>query len=150
MDKVQSLNFFKSSVLDPDFIIHDLVEDENHVYHDALMRDLQSIDANDLHLFCEEHNVDFFIGAQDNSDLKRRIEYLVNYLRYQIAKERRQYLVNDDYRQRPHPYSFDEVRDIPIDENGLVSVQHLEPHDMGVLIGDYVYVLCPSLIQICS
>lgn len=137
----KSLDYFTSNLVDPMFLVFEILGEENHKEHKNLMTDIQNIDSEKLILYTNEKHIDGFIREDDDIDLSRRAYYLIFHLQKEIASTRFKKLLNTD--KRPEPYNSHNLKDIDFDKNFLVNTNQFDLSYFRFQKNDFVYQLSP-------
>ncbi len=145
MKKLSSLEYFKAIPSDLSFEINKVLENQKHPFYKETMDDLLAINEDALTDFCSEDDVDLFFHENQDKNLERRKWFLNWQLRKQIANDRRNKLIEDSLGNRPSLYDFNELNGISIDNSNLIDIHEFNAFGIGLLRGDYVYQICPSL-----
>jgi len=142
MDKLRSLEYFKSMPSDPEFEIYNAIEKTDHPCHEMIILDLQAIPGPELNEYCDQYHVDFYIGRQKDKDLARRTWFLKHEIRTQIAMLRKELLIES---QNNSHQSDPELSGVEFDDKGLVDIQNFTPYNgVGLMRGETVFNICPS------
>lgn len=141
----QTFDYFSKNLIDPQFKVFDVLDNNNHPEHERLMFDLNNIDKTDLEKYVIESNVDFYLDRVENKDIGRRAHYLVDKLHKDIARVRIEKLL--DKNARPAPYDSNNLSELYIDKNFLASIDQFKTDNYGFEKGNLVYTLCPILEQ---
>lgn len=86
-DKLKTIEYFKSCLLEPSEIF-EILNNPSHEQYNNLIFDLNHLDKFSLEEYVKEYNIDRYLNRFENKDQGRRIFYLLNLLREEIAKER--------------------------------------------------------------
>jgi len=143
-DKFKTIEYFKSCLLDPMFEVFRILNNPSHEQYNNLIFDLNHIDKSSLEECVKENNIDFYLDKFENKGQGRRAYYLINLLHKEIAKERILALL--DKSPRPKPYNSENLREIEIINDNLVSIKKFNIDDFGYQHNDFVYELTPSII----
>lgn len=140
-----TFDYFSKTLLDPFFEVFRVLNNNNHPGYKKLKVDLDSIDKIALKKYVIENDIDFYIDRFKNKDIGRRAYYFIYQINKDIARIRIEKLI--DSSERPAPYCFDNLRDLIIDKNNLVSIKHFNIDNFGFERNKLVYILCPILEQ---
>ncbi len=140
----KTLNYFCSSLIDPFFEVFEILDNPKHIEYQNLSDDLLNLDKSELENYVTKHNVDRLLSRAENKDQQRRAWFLIDLLQKGIAEKRLSILVT---KGRTLPYTSDNLKDIPIDQNNLISVKELSDSHFGLYRNEYFYQLTPSIIQ---
>jgi len=145
MAHYSSLPFFAASTGAPLFDVPTVYQDADHPWHTALVTDLAGITTEELMLFKQSRSV-FLHHIEDrpDRDMQLRIYYTITQLQLEIGQWRKR-LLSD--RTQLAPYDHPDLKDVPVDKDGLVSLSAFQPYDGGFCLQDEVFTMAPSTNQ---
>lgn len=142
MIHLETFDFFARDLLDPLFLVFEVLDKPEHPKHQSLLRDLASLPAVEVAIFVEEHHVDFYIERREDKDLARRAYCLVDKLQEAIAAERLEKISSNEL--RPAPYDTLIFDDVPLDKHQMVALSDISPWFGGFVHQDRCFTLCPA------
>lgn len=134
-EKMQTLAFHK---------VADIYDDPNHPIHNNLIRDLESIGANEIEAFEAKYHYLFGRSGEDR-DMDVRKMFFEYEVASAVARKRLSVLAATDKAGRQMPYNVDDFKGINVDEHGLVPVRELESSHFSFYNKGYAYQLCPLI-----
>jgi hypothetical protein len=137
----KTLEYFERSLMDPMFEVFEVIDNKQHPEYNNLMSDIENIDAKELGQFVEQHHIENFLNRRDNKELGRRAYYLVFHLQKEIANERIRKFTQ--FNTLPDPYGSENLKNIELDVNFLVSTRNFDLQYHRFQINNFVYELSP-------
>lgn len=139
----RTFDYFKSALIDPFFLIGEILGDESNPQYTNIKFDLENIDNEKLQKYVEEKNIDMFLGRFEDKDSERRKFYLIDKIQIDISAARIEILL--DNTTNAAPYNSKNLSNLAILENNLVSARDFISYDNNFLYNDFVYMLSPTI-----
>ena len=99
-NQFESLLYFSSQPNGCDYALRDVVNDDSHPCHRALMHDIVSINQSELNRFVNKFNIEKITSRSNDKEFEKRIWFIESALRDAIVKERVNSLIEGNVMSR--------------------------------------------------
>jgi hypothetical protein len=134
--ELKLLDYFKNSLEDALYGVSEIIYDSDHPQYENAMIDIDNIDIDELEDFITAKRIDRFLDDNENLHLEKCKCYLISKIQKDIAKSRLKALT-----ENTRPYNSENLVNLQIGENQLVSIKQFEIYNNGFKYNDKVYSL---------
>lgn len=142
-NKIRVFEYFKNSLDDAFFGIDEILSNEHHPEHKNLQLDLGDLDSKIVENFPKLMRLEHLFREGENIYTKKCVFYLVETIQKGIAIERLKELKKN--RKDGAPYNSENLSDLEIEENNLVSVKNLTIYSTSFKYKQYIYHIAPII-----